>query len=150
TDLIQTDPVQADNFVQEHDPFGRLTATVLGNIVATDGVPRLLTLLGRIHGAVPDSEIGNEETMNNLGYDLLGQKKNQDAIKIYESNVKNFPKSTNALDSIAEAYSKSEDIPKAVEYYKKALDLDPQYGNSDFAAKYIAEHSDSPQSRENR
>jgi imidazolonepropionase-like amidohydrolase len=150
TNLIQTDPAKADNFVQEHDPFGRLTATVLGNIAESDGVPRLLTLLERIHGAVPDSEIGNEETMNNLGYELLGQKKNQDAIHIFESNVKNFPKSTNALDSLAEAYSKSGDIPKAVEFYQKALDLDPQYGNSDFAAKYIAEHRDSPQSRENR
>ena len=68
----------------------------------------------------------SEQSMNSLGYRLLGQKRLDDAIKIFELNVKRFPNSGNVYDSLAEAYMNKGDRVAAIKNYEKSLELDPK------------------------
>jgi len=72
-----------------------------------------------------ESSILPERTVNSLGYYLLGQKELEKAIEIFLYNIKRFPKSFNAHDSLAEAYMIMGDKEKAIKYYKMAVELNP-------------------------
>lgn len=67
--------------------------------------------------------IATETEINAYGYQLLGQKKVDDAIAMFEKNVKDHPESWNTYDSLAEAYGVKGDRKKALENYTKALNL---------------------------
>ena len=72
-----------------------------------------------------DFDFGNESELNQLGYSLMGAKRIDDAIKIFELNVKLFPKSVNVYDSLGEAYFNKGDKKSALLNYKKSLELNP-------------------------
>ena len=65
--------------------------------------------------------LATEPELNLYGYQLLGQKKVDDAIRMFEKNVKDHPASWNAWDSLAEGYATAGDKKKAVANYEKAL-----------------------------
>ncbi len=68
---------------------------------------------------------GAERQLNRWGYQLLNDKKNvQDALKMFEINVRQFPNSANVYDSYAEALKRAGNIPLAMENYKKAITMD--------------------------
>jgi hypothetical protein len=67
--------------------------------------------------------IAAETEINAYGYQLLGQQKVDEAIAMFEKNVKDHPGSWNAYDSLAEAYGIKGDRKKALEYYTKAMNL---------------------------
>jgi tetratricopeptide (TPR) repeat protein len=64
--------------------------------------------------------IATEAELNNYGYQLLGQQKVDDAIAIFERNVKAHPQSWNVYDSLAEAYGIKGDKKRAIEFYTRA------------------------------
>ncbi len=66
-------------------------------------------------------QLATEADINNHGYQLLGEKKYDEAIRIFQKNVKDYPKSWNACDSLGEAYLAKGDKKLAAEYYGKAL-----------------------------
>jgi tetratricopeptide (TPR) repeat protein len=66
-----------------------------------------------------------EQKINQAGYDLLNSKQFDQALYVFDLNTKLYPKSANAWDSFAEANWKANKIEKAVEYYNKAIALDP-------------------------
>lgn len=68
-------------------------------------------------------QLATEAEMNTHGYQLLGEKKVDEAIAVFQKNVKDYPKSWNAYDSLAEAYGIKGDKKLAAEYYGKALAL---------------------------
>jgi hypothetical protein len=68
--------------------------------------------------------IATEAELNAYGYQLLlGQQKTDEAIAIFERNVKAHPQSWNVYDSLAEAYGVKGDRKKAIEHYTKASNL---------------------------
>jgi len=67
--------------------------------------------------------IATEAEINAYGYQLAGQKKIDEAIAMFEKNVKDHPTSWNAYDSLAEAYNTKGDRKKALEYYTKAMNM---------------------------
>jgi hypothetical protein len=67
--------------------------------------------------------IATEAELNNYGYQLIGQQKIDDAIAIFERNVKAHPQSWNVYDSLAEAHGIKGDKKKAIEFYTRALNL---------------------------
>ncbi len=67
--------------------------------------------------------IATEAEINAHGYQLLGQQKVDEAIAIFEKNVKDHPGSWNAYDSLAEAYGVKGDRKKALENYTKAMNM---------------------------
>lgn len=67
--------------------------------------------------------IATEAELNAYGYNLMAQQKIDEAIAIFERNVKAHPQSWNVYDSLAEAYGIKGDRKKAIELYTRALNL---------------------------
>ena len=80
----------------------------------------------------------NETDFNRKGYQLLREKKYQDAINVFKINMALYPKSDNVYDSLADAYLRNGDSLQAFNNYKKALELNT--GN-DRAKAYIKKYS---------
>ena len=66
--------------------------------------------------------IATEAEVNQTGYGLLAQNKLDEAIAVFQKNVKDHPDSWNAYDSLAEAYGLKGDKAQAAANYRKALD----------------------------
>jgi Tfp pilus assembly protein PilF len=79
-----------------------------------------------------------ERPLNQLGYMLLGRDRNADAVKFFQLNVEEYPKSGNVYDSLAEAYEKSGQKLLAVENYRKAFALDPNNRRAKDKVKELA------------
>ncbi len=78
----------------------------------------------------------SEAELNGIGYFLLQQQKEVDgAILLFEFNAELHPQSWNAYDSLAEGYYTKGDKPKALELYRKSLELNPVNENG---KKFIA------------
>ena len=65
--------------------------------------------------------IATEAEVNTYGYLLMGQGKVDSALVIFRKNTKDYPKSWNTYDSLAEAYAKKGDKKLASQNYSKAL-----------------------------
>jgi tetratricopeptide (TPR) repeat protein len=66
-------------------------------------------------------QVAKENEINLYGYQLLGEKKYDEAIRMFQKNVKDYPKSWNTYDSLGEAYLAKGDKKLAAENYGKAL-----------------------------
>jgi hypothetical protein len=67
--------------------------------------------------------LATEGELNAYGYQLMSEQKTDEALAIFERNIKAHPQSWNAYDSLAEAYGIRGDKDKALENYSKALSL---------------------------
>ena len=67
--------------------------------------------------------VATEADMNTYGYLLMGQDKVDSAVVVFQKNVKNYPKSWNAYDSLGEAYAKKGDNRRAISAYTQARKL---------------------------
>jgi tetratricopeptide (TPR) repeat protein len=67
-----------------------------------------------------------EEKINTSGYNLLNNNQTEGALFVFRLNTELYPRSANAWDSYAEACWKAKQTDKAVEYYNKAIALDPK------------------------
>ena len=64
-----------------------------------------------------------ETVVNDFGYGLLGKDKVDEAIAAFERNVKQFPQSANAADSLADGYAKAKRWNDALRSSQRALEL---------------------------
>ncbi|HVF91252.1 MAG TPA: serine hydrolase, partial [Blastocatellia bacterium] len=78
----------------------------------------------------PDNNSVAEPRLNNIGYSLLRQMKTAEAIAVFRAIVALYPNSSNAYDSLAEAYMVNGDKQLAITNYKKSLELDPKNKNA--------------------
>ncbi len=77
-----------------------------------------------------DYDLG-EDGLNALGYQLLyGDKHAAAAIAIFELNTREHPSSSNAFDSLGEAYWRDGNNNLAIASYESALHLDPSNGHA--------------------
>ena len=80
-----------------------------------------------------------ENLINQLGYQLLGTAKPEEAIAVFKANVERYPASANVYDSLAEAYERGGKLDFAVPLYDKARILGQQ-NNDPNAAIYKANY----------
>jgi tetratricopeptide (TPR) repeat protein len=80
-----------------------------------------------------------EDKINQAGYDLLNSKQNESAIFVFQLNTQLFPQSPNAWDSLAEAHYRTGQKEKAIEYYRKAIAMDPNGSTGENARKMLIE-----------
>jgi predicted Zn-dependent protease len=64
-----------------------------------------------------------EVELNQYGYQLLGAKKVDEALKIFERNTKEHPESWNVWDSLADGWVAAGNKKNAFANYEKALTL---------------------------
>jgi tetratricopeptide (TPR) repeat protein len=65
------------------------------------------------------------DVLNKIGYMFLQDNLVDNAIIVFQENVRLFPNEANAWDSLGEAYFLKRDKDNALKSYRKALELDP-------------------------
>ena len=83
----------------------------------------------QIKKAEPKNLTVSEDRLNNLGYNLLRQKKLEESIALLKLNVEFYPQSWNTYDSLGEAYMTAGKKDEAIANYKKSLELNPSNTN---------------------
>ena len=68
----------------------------------------------------------SEWRINDLGYRFLREKKYDEAEAMFKINVALYPKSSNTYDSMGDVYRAKKDTVRAIEFYKKALEINPE------------------------
>jgi len=72
--------------------------------------------------------VNDANMLNGLGYNLINQERQNDALTVFQVNLDLYPEIANCYDSIAECYMNLGDNENAIKYYKIAyrkLDTDP-------------------------
>ncbi len=111
----------------------------LEHALFADGVKALQNKFESLQKRQPDFTQYAEHVLNELGYELLGMKKNKDAIAIFKINVEAFPESWNVYDSLGEAYMINGDKESAIKNYEKSIELNPQNSNGKNTLKKLKE-----------
>jgi CubicO group peptidase (beta-lactamase class C family) len=75
--------------------------------------------------------------LDDLGKELIKLGKIEDALAIFTLNVEEFPKSDIPPESLAYYYEKKGEKTKALAYYKKALEINPNNSNAERKIKYL-------------
>lgn len=69
-----------------------------------------------------------EQAINEMAYYFMGSGDKVRAYSLFSLNVKNYPNSANAYDSMGDYYNDQHDKPKAIESYKKSLKIQANPG----------------------
>ncbi len=72
----------------------------------------------------------SEYRLNTLGYKLLRNKKYNEAKELFRINIALHPKSSNVYDSMGDVFFEEKDTINAIQYYKKALAINPENRSS--------------------
>jgi CubicO group peptidase (beta-lactamase class C family) len=93
-----------------------------GNIPAADSTYRAMRDLGEFDL--------DTRGMNRLGYQLLSRGRVEAAVAVFEWNVESDPSWGNAYDSLGEALLLLGERERAIDNYRKALELEPENENA--------------------
>jgi CubicO group peptidase (beta-lactamase class C family) len=105
-------------------------AKTLYQIIATEGIDSAAGKYRDLKKNQPGAYDFQERELNELGYNLLGQKKIKEAVKVFQLNVEAFPESSNVYDSLGEGYMLNGEKTPAIENYEKSLKLNPNNANA--------------------
>ena len=125
------------DYLNYNDPTNTLLAKSAGEMIVQQGVEKFSRAFELAWKKDQNSPFVQEVFINNLGYYLVGQKKMKEAIEVFKLNVAAYPKSGNTYDSLAETYMNTGDKARAVEFYRKAIEVEPNYANAPAAAELI-------------
>jgi tetratricopeptide (TPR) repeat protein len=102
----------------------------LAATIRTSGVEAAVRQYQELKRDKPGTFDFGEKQLNALGYQLIGARKYDDAIRILALNVEGYPKSSNVYDSLGEAYMDAGDAAPAIANYRRSLALDPHNDNA--------------------
>lgn len=94
----------------------------LARRVLDDGIDAGLETFAGLLESVREQRI--ERGINGLGYQLLGQGRANEALRLLEFNTRAFPEVANTWDSLGEANLQTGKSQLALKSYRKALELD--------------------------
>ncbi len=105
-------------------------AQILSATMASSGVDAAVKQYRDLKAAAPAPYNFDEVELNTLGYQLIAAKKFNEAVRIFQLNAEAYPKSSNAYDSLGEAYMGNGDKSQAIANYQKSLELNPKNRNA--------------------
>jgi CubicO group peptidase (beta-lactamase class C family) len=126
--------------ILHHRPFTppRLSvARKMLAIVESKGVDGAIVLYHQLKTAEPNGYDFSEPELNGVGYALLGRRDTAGAIRVFELNAQQFPKSSNVFDSLGEALAAAGRRDDAVKAYSRAVELDPSNINAQTMLKKL-------------
>lgn len=100
------------------------------NLVKTEGIKKATEYYQTFKAKNKNGKLFTETGMNAFGY--LSYFKNKDyatTIKLFEMNAAEYPDSWNVYDSLGEVYLAAGNKEKAIENYKKSVELNPENKN---------------------
>jgi predicted alpha/beta superfamily hydrolase len=95
-------------------------------LLAADGLSTLEAHYKKLSAKFGYTILPPEALINQLGYQLFGAGKHEEAIAAFKSNVERYSNSANVYDSLAEAYEKTGKLELAKNNYEKAAKLGAQ------------------------
>ncbi|MFK7818829.1 MAG: two-component regulator propeller domain-containing protein [Planctomycetaceae bacterium] len=111
------------------------TRTALSDLSKGD-VQKARLALQQLKRDEPEEISIQDHSINQLGYQLMHNKRVDLAIEIFKINTELYPEISNTFDSLGEAYLRKGDEKLAIANYKRSLELEP--GNT-AAARTIRE-----------
>jgi imidazolonepropionase-like amidohydrolase len=105
-------------------------AAALQRTLETEGIEAARAQYADLRRREPDAYDFDEGELNLLGYQLLEKKKVDEAIAIFGINAEAFPQSAYAFDSLAESHMVKGDRERAIQHYRRSLELDPRNSNA--------------------
>ena len=100
-------------------------------IATLKGADAVVRRYDELKGAGEEKKRPEEFVLNMIGYRVFMQAgKPEDAIKVFEKNVREYPESSNVYDSLGEAYAAAGKKDMAFANYEKSLQLDPKNQNA--------------------
>lgn len=111
-----------------YDPRKSIAET-LSVTIASSGIDQAVQQYHELKTAAPATYRFAEDELNVLGYRLIRAKKFKEAARILQLNVEAYPQSSNAYDSLGEAYADDGNKRLAIANYQKSLQLKPTNKN---------------------
>ncbi|HTB91691.1 MAG TPA: DUF2306 domain-containing protein [Candidatus Sulfotelmatobacter sp.] len=105
-------------------------AQTLAATASTSGIDQAVKQYHDLKSSAPTIYNFDENELNSLGYRLIRDNQFQQAIRIFQLNIESYPQSSNAYDSLAEAYMDAGNKPLAIDNYQKSLRLNPKNHNA--------------------
>ncbi len=128
------DGLSFENWITEI--FASLEGTGLQSICAaltevleTDGTEAAIARYRQLKIQEPGSWTFAENELNMLGYQLLARDRIDEAIAMFELNVEAYPAGFNTYDSLGEAYAVKGDTERAIQLYRRSVELNPDNTN---------------------
>ncbi len=112
-------------------------AKVALSVIADGNLERAKTILEKLKREIPTEPTIQEATINLMGYQLVWTKEFDLAIAVFKLNTFLYPTNYNTFDSLAEAYWRNGDEPRALENYKKSLELNPDNATAKLSIRKI-------------
>jgi dienelactone hydrolase len=110
-------------------------------LIRTQGEDSTIRLMDQLRSpAAAKADVVDWARLNNLGYDLIAQDRQQDAVSLLRVTAALFPSSADAADSLGDAYREAGDIARAKQAYRHAIDLvtsDSHYPKEDGKRDFI-------------
>jgi tetratricopeptide (TPR) repeat protein len=125
----------------KYTPQKLYAAGMLALVEMTKGAPAAIDEYHYLRQNAADKYEFNEGTLNQLGYQILGQGDTKNAIQVFQMNVQEYPKSWNCYDSLGEAYMKAGQKDLAIQKYNKSLELNPNNTNGAEMLKKLKEQN---------
>ena len=97
-------------------------------MILTKGIESCKAYYHKAKADMPDQYEWDAGDLDDLGYWLLDRGKQQEALDVFMFMVELEPEHAGWHDSDADAYVAMEDTAKAIEWYEKALELNPEQG----------------------
>jgi tetratricopeptide (TPR) repeat protein len=119
----------AKEYNWKYKPDPRRAFVQLGMIAKLKGLDAMLAKYDELKNSGDAQTRPDERVLNGVGYDYLRAGKNDDAIRVFQKNVKEHPDSSNVYDSLGEAYAAAGKRELAIENYDKSVKLDPKNQN---------------------
>lgn len=98
--------------------------------IARQGVKQINQYFQHISNNLYGYPVSAQSSINRLGYHLmLNEKKSAEALNVFRANVKQFPQSANAHDSLADALSRNKHYQQALNTIEQAIKLTSESSN---------------------
>jgi CubicO group peptidase (beta-lactamase class C family) len=98
--------------------------------IVEDGAEALYPSFLELQQHESASRMNFESALNDVGYQLINQKRMVKALAIFQFNTQKFPQSANVFDSLGEIYIMMNEFDLAEVNYKKAIALGGTNGNA--------------------
>ena len=124
-----------------YEPYNSPTRIVrhrLEESIRSEGVAAGLEVYERLKTEFGASAFP-ESLLNTLGYRFLALNRPVDAVALFERNVREFPRSSNAYDSLGDGLVALGDREAAIASYRKSLQLDPRNEHARREGKRLAD-----------